>query len=81
MTNTSDDIALQIKVYPNPVEDILYVASTTDRVKHLRLYDIQGLIVKDVDANNKLDVSNVHSGTYLLKIETATATASHKIII
>lgn len=63
-----------IVLYPNPVNTLLHVyMKPIDRITlTISLYDISGRLVKkgttiDTDKNITLDVSDLSSGTYLLK--------------
>lgn len=61
---------LDIKLYPNPVDDILNITGTTDVIK-LELYDSMGQKVVARQNRTKgiisMDVSNLHPGVYFLK--------------
>lgn len=62
----------QLIVYPNPVLDLLHIEYATD-VKKIQIYDLLGRQVYELNYDqNKLsvDVSDLASGTYLLKLET-----------
>jgi len=56
-------------VYPNPVTDILYITGQSQPL-NIELYDLTGrkLIHKTKMIENRLDVSVLHAGTYILKI-------------
>ncbi len=62
------------KVYPNPVSDILHIESKTG-ISRILVTDISGVTVKDEHAdpnrNIHLDVTDLVSGYYILKIITA----------
>ena len=61
-----------LSVYPNPVSDILYI-DYIENISNLTVYDLSGRSVKSIktnNSNNSMDVSDLKSGTYLLRIET-----------
>ncbi len=58
-------------VYPNPVKNFLNFA-TTQSIKRIMIYDMMGReLYTEAVHNNSADLSSLHSGQYLLKIETA----------
>ena len=72
-----------IKVYPNPADDYIVVESSSS--VQLNLYNINGkeIISKQGIAEEKIDVSELNPGTYILKandLKTKLVT-THKIII
>ena len=65
--NTQGKNALQVKVYPNPTQDILMVENAQGNV--LRLYSIDGRLVITQAVENgsaQVDMTNLPSGNYLL---------------
>ncbi|RSK40255.1 T9SS type A sorting domain-containing protein [Mangrovimonas spongiae] len=69
-----------IKVYPNPVSETLTVTSNTE-VDKLDLYNILGKLELSVENKNKIDVNNLSSGMYLLKITIGDKQVTKRIII
>ena len=57
-----------IKVYPNPVSDILNVQSETP-ISGMALYNLSGYCIA-TSPDAAIDVSDIPSGTYLLKVKT-----------
>ena len=65
--NTQGNNALQVKVYPNPTQDILMVENAQGNV--LRLYSIDGRLVVTQAVENgsaQVNMTNLPSGNYLL---------------
>ena len=56
-----------IVVYPSPTKDILHVEGAEDYT--IRIYNTQGLLLKKA-TGKQINVSNLHTGTYLLQIGT-----------
>jgi len=57
-------------VYPNPVDDYLFVQHTDANNHTLQLIDINGKIISSIISNNstnKIDVFNLPAGIYLLR--------------
>ena len=54
--------------YPNPVTDVLYVATTEP--KHYVLHNLMGVAILQgtVDKNNTIDFKAIPAGTYLLQL-------------
>lgn len=69
-----------LKLYPNPVKDILYI-ETTGEVTALRIYNAAGTLVKSFTAiDGSVDVSNLPVGVYLINVETATNSYTSKLV-
>ncbi|MEI6749360.1 MAG: T9SS type A sorting domain-containing protein [Bacteroidota bacterium] len=60
------------KIYPNPVNDILYIYSGDEMAEKIELINLQGAIVLRKPANKtqvqKIDLSGLSKGVYFLKI-------------
>lgn len=76
-TTTKDDV----QVYPNPVVDKINLKSVKD-LQSVVLYDAKGAIVRDFGMikSSSVDVSNIATGNYLLKITTKNSEFTKKII-
>lgn len=61
----------EISIYPNPVNNELNIR-TTHQPESIRIYSLDGkLLTEKVNKDlNKVDVKNLPSGTYLLKVKT-----------
>lgn len=74
MESINSDISSAINLYPNPVEDILYVKGITLNSKEstISIIDVSGRRIKDVMINNekevRVDVSELSPGLYYLNI-------------
>lgn len=59
-----------LSVYPNPVNNMLHIDNTTTKLSGV-IYDITGAAVISFnidDSNNKINVENLSSGIYILKL-------------
>lgn len=64
--NTSKN---DIKVYPNPVKDQLFFAGDLGNYSDVKIYSLDGKLVKSgAISGNKLDVSNLSTGNYILEL-------------
>ena len=69
----------EIKFYPNPTVDFLYIES--DRVVSIRLFDVHGKLIKqDLLSHGKLDLRNINQGLYLLEITIGEKTTRQRIV-
>lgn len=58
-------------IYPNPATDILTIRSQNDAViQSVEVYNVSGQQVLDGKNNMILDVSDLQTGTYIIKIQT-----------
>ena len=74
----------QIKIYPNPVKDILYIKLDKSELVNVQLMDIQGkqiLYKTETSKQIELNVANLKSGIYFLKLSSNSAQITKKIIV
>ncbi|HLV39892.1 T9SS type A sorting domain-containing protein [Xanthomarina sp.] len=70
-----------ISVYPNPTNDFVNLeVSNSVIIKSVELYNIIGKQVLKTDSVKTLDLSNLESGVYLLKVSTDLGSMTKKII-
>ncbi|MFK7749812.1 MAG: T9SS type A sorting domain-containing protein [Kordia sp.] len=75
---------VNIKAYPNPVNDILYITLDKSEQINLQLTDIHGKqILSKIATSNQieLNVASLKSGIYFLKLNAETAQLTKKIIV
>lgn len=74
----------QLKVFPNPTFNVVNITSNTNLdISKLYIFDLKGRLVKESNNSNlnKIDISNLTNGVYLLKvIGTEDKTAVFRII-
>ena len=71
-----------LKAYPNPVKDVLYLTSEKT-ISKVQITNLLGQVIfsKTMDATqSQLDVSNLVTGTYLVKVSSGDLTKTIKII-
>ena len=73
-----------VNVYPNPVNDILYIATETE-VEEVVVYDIYGRVqnlrnLETQKLRNSIDLSELNSGIYFVKINTEKGNIVKRII-
>ena len=73
--------AINIRVYPNPVKDLLYLdVPSSLKVNSVKLFDISGKLVQLFKNHNFLDLGSMRQGLYILKIETDKGDFNQKVI-
>ena len=81
-TGTDNVSDAKVKVYPNPVTDYLIISTPENiKVEGISIYSTTGQLVKSFQGKDqKLNVSNLSTGIYILKIKTNTGVQQQKII-
>lgn len=69
----------QIKVYPNPVKDILHLQSS-ENIEKAEVYSIDGKLISTELNTKMLNFSKNQKGIYLVKIYTKSGVQTQKII-
>ena len=77
------DFYKAIKIYPNPVSNQLILENFQNiEIESITLSNINGHIIKQYEAReNQLDISDLCSGIYLLKISSKDGVLIEKILI
>ncbi|WP_431243692.1 T9SS type A sorting domain-containing protein [Flavobacterium sp. P21] len=75
MSKTAEVIAepetSKVVLYPNPVTDILYFSKSTQTIEQVQVYNMSGTLVSSAGKNaESIDLSQLISGTYLVKVYT-----------
>jgi hypothetical protein len=70
-----------ITVFPNPTNDVINVQCSMCNVQSIEIYDIAGKLLKTFAANaTNINVDNLATGTYYLKVITDKGMSVNKII-
>ncbi len=72
---------IKVEVYPNPVNEVLYISSSEDEVYDLTPSDISGRKVLEVKKAISIDVSQLPAGTYFLRIEQGQYGVVRKVLV
>lgn len=71
-------------VYPNPASNVINLSSATTTINAVQLTDINGRIVKSMNLSNvaeaQIDISDLNSGMYFLKIKSDLGEGTTKIM-
>lgn len=75
----------QIKIYPNPTSDKMYVSAPDLRIRQFRLTDMMGrqhqILVESAGSNHHFDMGNLAKGIYFLQLDTDAGIKTEKIIL
>ena len=75
------DAEIAIKIYPNPAKSIVNIdLSPNTEIQNAQLFDILGKDTGIKITNNKMDVSSLSSGVYILKVNTTSGIITKKIL-
>ena len=77
--NIQDVVTDLIKVYPNPVNNMLFISSNAVFYT-IEVYTLLGQQIIKVENTNQIDMSKYQDGVYTLKISTENTTAIKRII-
>ena len=83
-TGINDNLMADFKVYPNPVQDRLYIETLT-QIQSIEVYDIYGRVQnlrnsETQKLRNSIDVSDLNSGIYFVKVKTEEGNIVKRII-
>jgi len=68
-----------IKIYPNPTNEYIYI-QTDNLIDKIEVYNILGKRVIQTKNNNKINLSNLNDGTYIVKVFSNTTEFIRKIV-
>lgn len=80
----NDNAFQNIAVYPNPATEMLNISSQTNIISEIQIFDYLGkLIVKQSNfiSNDMVDISNLPSGNYLIKLTSQNGTSIKKLVV
>lgn len=81
--SVDDENAIAFNIYPNPTSEHLFVTGLNDKA-FIEIFDTLGkrLISTSIDFNqNKIDVSQLNSGIYFIKVNSLKSTTIKKFVI
>ncbi|GGH35967.1 hypothetical protein IA57_06940 [Mangrovimonas yunxiaonensis] len=79
----SVDQSTDINIYPNPVKHGLVTITThSQKQKHIEVYNVLGKqVLKTTLLKDKLNISKLPSGIYILKITIGNQEATRKLVV
>ena len=69
-----------ITFYPNPTNGVINI-SGVEKVDAIKVFSINGQLVKEAVNTNRLDLSSQRSGLYMIEVQHEGATSVNKLII
>ena len=67
------------QLYPNPVTDVFYIKSSVS-IENLKVFSLQGALRLESNAGNRMEVSDLQSGLYLVQITSEEGIFTQKFI-
>ena len=68
-----------VKIYPNPTSTIIFIEG--EDIKNILLYNPEGKEINRYKNTDKIDISQLPAGSYIVKVITSSGVLSKKIII
>src|SRR5690554_219353 len=79
-TASVDNLVMDsVKIYPNPTNGIVFILTNQD-ISSLEVYNLIGQRVIGTNNTDQIDLSQLNTGTYIIKINTEKGTVSHRIV-
>jgi hypothetical protein len=77
-TGITETTSSQIKIYPNPAEDVFYIESPLE-IDFINIYDLQGRLVQQFEplGESSINISRFKKGIYLIELIQETKKISH----
>ncbi|RTY70531.1 T9SS type A sorting domain-containing protein [Flavobacterium sp. GSP27] len=83
-SKTQENVSIEgLSLYPNPVSNgRVYISTKNDFDKEIIIFDVLGKkVLQTILSSKELNVSNLTSGVYIIKINEKEASATRKLII
>ena len=82
-TGINDQSTSQFSIYPNPTsKGYVNISSKVSGTKNISIFDVLGKqVVKTTLNGERLDISTLNSGIYILKIEQGKASTTKKLVV
>ena len=81
----NENVFKSLKIYPNPTSKKTITVSFDNDLKQVEVYSVMGKMITNIvsvyDTKNKINLSNLPSGIFYLKITTEGAAITKKIIV
>lgn len=80
-TGVDEDYAMNLKLYPNPVKDVLYLEC--DNIQQYDIYSLDGKLVKSaqtLETEAVINVGDLSSGIYMIRITNDKGVVTKRII-
>ncbi|SFB00772.1 Por secretion system C-terminal sorting domain-containing protein [Flavobacterium swingsii] len=82
LSRNSFDAISGLKIYPNPVKNLLNITSDSFEAKTVAIYNVLGKVVLSEKVTNApVNVANLAKGVYVVKVTEEGKTATRKLVI
>jgi hypothetical protein len=83
LLQTQNNEIAGLQVYPNPVSNgVLHIESNLNTERTISLFDVLGKqVLNTTTSNNTINIANLNSGIYIVKITEGAKTATRKLVI
>ena len=79
--STSEIIEQKLKIYPNPVSNVLTIKSEINPIDKVEIYSVLGKKIKTIDSDfENINTEDLSKGIYLLRINSEKGTTIKKLI-
>ena len=68
-----------IKIHPNPATNVFKISGVSN-IEYIKVYSVMGRLEKEVFNTQQIDISDLASGVYMLKVNNGSNVISKKII-
>lgn len=75
----SEISTIQLSVYPNPANDLVYIQTETDIIS-IQLMNLSGKLILDNQTNTVLKIYDLPNGIYLLKVVTTQGEITKRVV-
>lgn len=77
-------VCQEVKLYPNPVIDMMNVSSGNELIENIEIFDMQGRSIQNIKGNNQneiqFSVQDLPNAIYLVKVKTDKGFKSLKVV-
>ncbi len=62
------DNTLELIIYPNPANDVLFITSFYSKNEMVKIYNTTGQLIYNESFTNKIDLSKLNAGLYFIAV-------------
>ncbi len=71
---------LKLSIYPNPTNEYFYISDVSD-IQSIKIYSVLGSLQQTTINNNRVDVTSLKEGVYLVTINTINSLINKRLVI
>ncbi len=76
----NDNKINKITIYPNPTKSIINIDANGSIIEEIAIINLQGIVLKNIPHKNKIDVSELATGLYFIRLSVNGKTITKKFI-